>query len=103
MPSTVRDRRVIHTAIVNGKRDHLNISLTDGQAGIRSARKYADVFHPYQFTDRTGTARYVVYARYLPGSPKHGFSSIDSTLDVIYLFEVTAQAVEAAFGLAPTT
>lgn len=103
MAATTRRHRVIQFAIVNGKRDHLNLSLTDGQDRIRSARKYADTFHPYEFTDRTGTPMHVAYARYLPGSPKHGYSKFDSDLDVTYMFELTAEAVDASFGLAPTT
>ncbi|MFD8516564.1 hypothetical protein ACFV27_37170 [Streptomyces antimycoticus] len=102
MGATVRRHRVIHRAIVNGQRDHLNLSLTDGKARVRSARRYADLFHSYEFTDRTGTAMHVAYARYLPGSPRHGFSRSNPELDVTYLFEVTAEAVTANFGLAPT-
>lgn len=101
MDATTRRHRVIHRAIVNGKRDHLNLSLTEGKAAIRSARKYADVFHPYEFTARDGTPMHVAYARYLPGSPRHGFSKFDGDLDVTYTFELTDAAVGASFGLAP--
>jgi hypothetical protein len=94
--------RVIQWAVVNGQRDHLNFGLTEGRARIRSARRYADVFHPYEFTDRNGNRLHVAYARYLPGSPKHGYSKFDPDLDVTYLFEVTADAADASFGLTPT-
>lgn len=94
--------RVIQHALVNGQRDHLNFGLTEGRARIRSARRYADVFHPYEFTARDGTRMRVAYARYLPGSPKHGYSKFDPDLDVTYMFEVTADAVSANFGLTPT-
>ncbi|MFH8813025.1 hypothetical protein ACH4GZ_38500 [Streptomyces hygroscopicus] len=101
MDATTRRHRVIHRAIVNGKRDHLNLSLTQGKAAIRSARRYADHFHSYEFTDRHGTGMHVACARYLPGSAKHGFSRFNAELDVTYLFEVPAEAVTASFGLAP--
>jgi hypothetical protein len=101
--SSTRRHRVIQSAVVNGKRDHLNLSLTDGKNRIFSARKYADTFHAYEFTDRTGTRLYVAYAHYEPGSPRHGFARFDPDLDVTYLFEVTAEAVNASFGLAPRT
>jgi hypothetical protein len=94
--------RVIQRAIVNGQRDHLNFSLTEGRDRIRSARRYADVFHPYEFTARNGTPMHVVYARFLPGSPKHGYSKFDASLDVTYMFELSADAVNANFGLTPT-
>ena len=103
MAATTRKHRVIQHAIVNGQRDHLNLSLTDGQDRIRSARKHADTFHAYEFTNRDGTRLHVAYAHYQPGSPKHGFTAFDPALDVTYLFETTADAVNAAFGLAPTT
>lgn len=102
MPSSTRKHRVIQYAIVNGKRDRLNFGLTDGRARVRSARRYADTFHSYEFTDRAGTRLHVAYARYLPGSAKHGFSRFDASLDVTYMFELTAEAVAAAFGLLPT-
>jgi len=102
MPATrTRRHRVLHYAIVNGQRDHLNYSLTDGRERVRSARRYADTFHAYEFTSRDGTPMHVAYARFLPGSTRHGFSNLDETLDVTYLFEVPVEAVEAAFGLAP--
>ncbi|MCX4707072.1 hypothetical protein [Streptomyces sp. NBC_01373] len=101
MATGSRKHRVVHHAIVNGQRDHLNFGLTEGRARIRSARRYADVFHPYEFTARDGTPMHVAYARYLPGSPKHGFSKFDPQLDVTYLFEVTADAAAASFGLTP--
>lgn len=94
--------RVIQHAIVNGQRDHLNFGLTEGRDRIRSARRHADVFHPYEFTARDGTPMHVAYARYLPGSPKHGYSKFDPDLDVTYMFETTADAVSANFGLTPT-
>lgn len=100
MPASTRQHRVVHWAIVNGKRDHLNYSLTEAQARVRSARRHADTFYPYEFTARDGTPMHVAYARFLPGSPRHGFSKFDEALDVTYLFEVTAEAVDAAFGLA---
>lgn len=97
--ASTRRHRVIQRAIVNGKRDHLNLSITDGTAAVRSARRHADTFHTYEFTDRNGTPRHVAYARYLPGSTKHGYGD----LDVTYMFEVTAEAVAASSGLAPIT
>jgi len=96
MTTTTRRHRVIQFAVVNGQRDHLNFSLTDGKDRIREARRYADTFHPYEFTDRNGTPMHVVYARFLPGSPKHGYRD----LDVTYMFELTRDAVAASFGLA---
>lgn len=99
MATTTRKHRVIQYAVVNGKRDHLNLSLTEARAGIHSARRYADTFYSYEFTDRTGRRIHVAYAHYRPGSPKHGFSKFDPALDVTYLFEVTADAVTATFGL----
>ena len=93
--------RVIHHAIVNGQRDRLNFGLTEGRDRIRSARRHADVFHAYEFTARSGERLHVAYARYLPGSSKHGFSKFDASLDVTYLYEVTAEAVDDHFGLAP--
>lgn len=104
MAASTRRHRVIQHALVNGMRDHLmrdrlNLSLTDGTAAVRSARRYADHFHSYAFTDRNGTPRHVAYARYLPGSTKHGFSKVSADLDVIYMFEVTAEAVAASPGL----
>jgi hypothetical protein len=98
---STRGHRVIQRAIVNGQRDHLNLSLADGKAALLSARRYADTFHSHEFTSRDGTPMHVAYARFLPGSPKHGFSKV-TELDVTYLFEVTAEAVSASFGLAPT-
>ncbi|MEV4975540.1 hypothetical protein [Streptomyces scopuliridis] len=103
MAASTRHHRVIQFAVVNGKRDHLNLTLTEGKAAVRSARRYADVFHPYEFTDRNGTPMHVAYARFLPGSPKHGYSKVDPALDVTYMFVLTAAAVDASFGLAPTT
>jgi hypothetical protein len=102
MAASTRKPRVIQYALVNGQRDHLNLNLTDGKAAIRSARRYADTFHPYEFTARNGQRLHVAYARYLPGSPKHGFSKSNPDLDVTYMFEITADAVAAGFGLAPT-
>jgi len=102
MATSTRRHRVIQHAVVNGQRDHLNFGLTEGRDRIRSARRYADVFHPYEFTARDGTPMYVVYARYLPGSSKHGYGKFDLTLDVTYMFELSADAVAANFGLAPT-
>lgn len=102
MPTSARKHRVIQHALVNGQRDHLNFGLTEGRDRIRSARRYADVFHPYEFTARDGTPMHVAYARYLPGSSKHGYSKFNPTLDVTYMFELTADAVSANFGLAPT-
>lgn len=103
MAASTRRHRVIQYAVVNGQRDHLNLSLTDGKPRIHSARKHANTFHTYEFTDRTGTRLHVAYAHYEPGSPKHGFARLDPNLDVTYLFEVTTEAVNAAFGLAPPT
>ena len=103
MASATRRHRAHQYALVNGQRDHLNLSLSDGRAAIRSARRYADTFHTYETTTRTGTPIHVAYAHYLPGSTKHGFSKLDPGLDVIYLFEITSEAVAAAFGLTPTT
>lgn len=100
--SSTRRHRVIQYAVVNGQRDHLNLSITDGKARVFSARKHANTFHSYEFTDRTGTRLHVAYAHYEPGSPKHGFARFDPDLDVTYLFEVSAEAVNASFGLAPT-
>ncbi|WP_171117821.1 MULTISPECIES: hypothetical protein [unclassified Streptomyces] len=100
MSASTRRHRVIQRAIVNGQRDHLNLSLTEGHAAVRSGRRYADVFHAYEFAARDGTRMHVAYARYLPGSSRHGFSKFNSDLDVTYLFEVTAEAVTASFGLA---
>lgn len=101
MATGTRKHRVIQRAIVNGQRDHLNFGLAEGRARIRSARRHADVFHPYEFTARDGERMHVAYARYLPGSPKHGFSKFDPDLDVTCLFEVTADAAAASFGLTP--
>jgi hypothetical protein len=98
-----RRHRVIQYAVVNGQRDHLNLSLTDGKTRIFSARKYANTFHTYEFTARDGQRLHVAYAHYEPGSPKHGFARFGPDLDVTYLFETTANAVEASFGLAPRT
>jgi hypothetical protein len=103
MTASTRHHRVIQHAIVNGQRDHLNHNLTDGQTRIRSARKHADTFHSYEFTSRNGTRLHVAYAHYQPGSTKHGYSKFDPALNVTYVFETTADAVNAAFGLAPTT
>lgn len=103
MAANTRRHRVIQHAIVNGKRDHLNLSLTDGKAALASARRYADTFHPYEFTARNGQRLHVAYARFLPGSPRHGFSKVNPDIDVTYLFEITAEAVDAAFGLAERT
>jgi hypothetical protein len=102
MAASTRRHRVIQFAVVNGKRDHLNLSLTEARANIRSARRHADTFHPYEFTDRNGTPMHVAYARFLPGSPQHGFSKVDANLDVTYMFQITAEAVGASFGLDPT-
>ena len=102
MATGTRKHRVIQYAIVNGQRDHLNFGVTEGRARIRSARRHADIFHPYEFTDRDGTPMHVAYARYLPGSPKHGFSKFNADLDVTYMFELTAESVAASFGLTPT-
>jgi hypothetical protein len=101
MPTSTRKHRVIQYAVVNGKRDHLNFGLTEGRDHIRSARRYADTFHPYEFIARDGTAMHVAYARFLPGSPKHGYGKYN--LDVTYMFELTGEAVVASFGLAPTS
>lgn len=101
MVATSTRHRVLHYAIVNGQRDHLSYSLTAATPRVRSARQYADVFHAYAFTSRDGSPMHVAYARFLPGSPMHGFSKFDENLDVTYLFEITAEAVEASFGLAP--
>lgn len=101
--SGTRRHHVIQYAVVNGQRDHLNLSLTDGKNRIFSARKHANTFHSYEFTDRTGTRLHVAYAHYEPGSPKHGFARFDPNLDVTYLFETTDDAVNASFGLAPRT
>ncbi|MCZ4510437.1 hypothetical protein O3Q52_20035 [Streptomyces sp. ActVer] len=102
MATGTRKHRVTQRAIVNGQRDHLNFPLDEGRARIRSARRHADVFHPYEFTARDGTPMHVAYARFLPGSPKHGYSKLNPELDVTYLFEVTAEAAVASFGLTPT-
>lgn len=99
MSASTRRHRVIQHALVNSRRDRLNLSLTDGTARIRSARRHADTFHHYEFTDRTGTPRHVAYARYLPGSTKHGVSKFAPDLDVTYMFEITAEAVAASPGL----
>lgn len=101
--ASTRKHRVIQYAVVNGTRDHLNFSLTEGRDAVRSARKHADTFHPYEFTDRNGQRMHVAYARFLPGSPKHGFSKLNPDLDVTYMFEITADAVAVGFGLAPRT
>lgn len=103
MPTSTRKHRVIQYAVVNGQRDHLNLPLTDGKDRISSARRHADTFHAYEFTDRTGARLHVAYAHYEPGSPKHGFSKLNPDLDVTYMFQLTADAVAASFGLAPTT
>jgi hypothetical protein len=100
---STRRHRVIQWAVVNGERGHLNISLTEAKVAVRSARRNADIFCSYECTDREGTLMHVAYARFLPGSPKHGFSTFNAELDVTYLFEVTAEAVIASFGLASTS
>jgi hypothetical protein len=102
MPTTTR-HRAMHYAVVNGQRDRLTLGLTDARERVRSARRNADVFHAYEFTSRDGTRLHVAYARFLPGSDRHGFSKFDTSLDVTYLYEVTAEAVDASFGLAPRT
>jgi hypothetical protein len=100
MAASTRKYRVIQWAVVDGKRDHLNFGLTEGRDRIRSARRYADTFHPYEFTARDGTPMHVAYARFLPGSTRHGYSRYG--IDVTYMFELTGEAVAASFGLAPT-
>lgn len=115
MPSTTRGHRVIQYAIVDGfvppegssvppgrRHDHLNFSLSDARPRIQTSRRQADVFHPYEFTDRNGTPMHVAYARYLPGSPKNAHGQRASHLDITYVYELTADAVAASFGLAPT-
>jgi hypothetical protein len=115
MASTTRPHRVVQHAIVDGfvppegcpvppgrQHDNLNFSLSDARPRIRSARRQADVFHPYEFTGRDGTPMYVAYARYLPGSPKAAYGQRVSHLDITYVYELTAEAVAASFGLAPT-
>jgi hypothetical protein len=93
--------RVIHYALVDGRHDHLNLSLTEGNSWIRGARKCADVFHSYDFVSRDGAPMHVVYALYRRGSSRHGFAALGVEHDITYWFEVGADAVTAAFGLAP--
>jgi hypothetical protein len=115
MATGTRKHRVIQWAIVDGfvppegcpgppgrRYDHLNFSLSDARPRIKDSRRYADVFHPYEFTDRDGTPMRVAYARYLPGSPKNAHGQRASHLDITYVYELTAEAVAASFGLAPT-
>ncbi|QCX81229.1 hypothetical protein C9F11_38230 [Streptomyces sp. YIM 121038] len=99
MAAATRRHRVIQWAVVDGQRDHLNFGLTEGRDRLRSARRSADAFHVYEFPARNGAPLYVAYARFLPGSAKHGFSRFDPDLDVAYVFELTAEAVIASFGL----
>ncbi|WP_327260012.1 hypothetical protein [Streptomyces sp. NBC_01240] len=106
--ASTRHHRVTQVAICNGVKGHenttlkdrLNVSLTDGRIKIASARRHADTFHAYEVTDRQGVRLHVAYARFLPDSPKHGFSKLAPGTDVTYVFEVSAAAVVAAFGLA---
>lgn len=93
--------RVIHYAFVDGQRDHLNLSLTEGKSWVRGARKCADVFQSYEFVSRDGTPMHVVYALYRSGSSRHGFTALGVEHDITYLFVLSADAVTAAFGLAP--
>ncbi|WP_030423103.1 hypothetical protein [Streptomyces sp. NRRL F-5065] len=98
MTATTRHHRVIQHALANGQHDHINCSLTDGVLRIRSSRRYADVFHTYEFTDRVGTRLHVAYAHYRPGSSKHGFGMSNPPVDITYVYETTAEAVAAKFG-----
>jgi hypothetical protein len=116
MATSTRKHRVIQYAIVDGfvppegcpvppgrQHDNLNFSLSDARPRIQTCRLTADVFHPYEFTDRDGIPMHVAYARYLPGSPKNAHGQRASHLDITYVYELTADAVAASFGLSPTT
>ncbi|MEU1071908.1 MULTISPECIES: hypothetical protein [unclassified Streptomyces] len=72
-------------------------SLSDARPRIVGARRAADFFHSYEFTARDGTRMHVACARRLPGHNTRA-----PAVDLTTIYEITTEALAAAFGLTPT-